>query len=78
MVNFKLGETNVKTKLSACHERGIKKKSEYPTGFAPMTSRAGALTTLSYGELLFDYFTTQCDIDIADLSSMQDACQIRT
>jgi len=28
MVNFKLGETNVKTKWSVCHERGTKKKSE--------------------------------------------------
>ena len=28
MVNFKLGETNVKMKLSACHKRGTKKESD--------------------------------------------------
>ena len=39
MVNFKLGETNVKMKLSACHERGTKKKFKSPTGFEPMTSQ---------------------------------------
>ena len=34
MVNFKLGETNVKMKQSACHERGTKpKKYESPIGF---------------------------------------------
>ena len=37
MVNFKLGETNVKTKWSEFHERGTKKKSESPTGFEPLT-----------------------------------------
>ena len=31
VVNFKLGETNVKTKWSACHERGTKKISESQT-----------------------------------------------
>ena len=33
MVNFKLSETNVKMKCSACHEHGTKKISESPTGF---------------------------------------------
>ena len=37
MVNFKLGETNVKTKWSEFHERETKKKSESPTGFEPLT-----------------------------------------
>ena len=37
MVNFKLGETNVKTKWSEFHERGTKKKSESPTRFEPLT-----------------------------------------
>ena len=35
MVNFKLGETNVKMKWSACHEHKTKKKSESLTGFEP-------------------------------------------
>ena len=39
MVDLKLGETKVKMKSSACHERGAKKKAESsPTGFEPMTS----------------------------------------
>ena len=33
VVNFKLGETNVKTKWSACHERGTKKISESQTTY---------------------------------------------
>ena len=54
MVNFKLGETNVKMNLSACYESGTKKKSEFPTGFEPMTSQTpGRLSIhLSYGELM--------------------------
>ena len=49
MVNFKLGESNVKMK-SACHERRTKKKSESPTGFEPMTSQTlgGHSIHLSY------------------------------
>ena len=49
MVNFKLGESNVKMK-SACHERRTKKKSESPRGFKPMTSQTlgGRSIHLSY------------------------------
>ena len=49
MVNFKLGESNVKVK-SACHEHGTKKESESPTGFEPMTSQTpgGRSIHLSY------------------------------
>ena len=36
-MNFKLSETNVEVKQSACHERGTKKNSESPIGFEPMT-----------------------------------------
>ena len=53
-MDLKLGETNVKMKSSACHERGAKKKSESsPTGFEPMTSQipSGRSIHLSYGEL---------------------------
>ena len=54
MVNFKLGEKDVKMKWSACHERGTKKKSESPTGLEPMTSQTlgGRSIHLSYGELM--------------------------
>ena len=50
MVNLKLGETNVKMKWSACHERGTKKKKV----LEPMTSRipGGRSIHLSYGELM--------------------------
>ena len=36
-LNFKLSETNVKMKWSACHECGTEKISESPTGFEPVT-----------------------------------------
>ena len=61
MVNFKLGQTNVKMNSSACHERVIKKKSESPRGFESMNAQTpgegggGALyplELLSYGELM--------------------------
>ena len=50
MVNLKLGETNVKMKWSACHERGTKKKKV----LEPITSRTpgGRSIHLSYGELM--------------------------
>ena len=35
-INFKLCETNVKMKCSACHKRGTKKISESRTGFEPV------------------------------------------
>ena len=52
--NFKLNwNINVKTNLSACHQRGTKKKSESPRGFKPMTSKTlgGRSIHLSYGVL---------------------------
>ena len=54
MVNFMLGETNVKMKWSKCLEHGTKKKSESPTGFEPMTSKTpgGRSIHLSYEELM--------------------------
>ena len=82
MVNFKLGETNVKMNLSACYERGTKKKSEFLTGFKAMTPKhwAYALSTSvtenSWRARPYTRFTTQYDIDIADPCSIQDACQI--
>ena len=44
----------VKMKWSACHDRGTKKKSEYPRGFEPMTSQTPGERSihLSYGELI--------------------------
>ena len=53
MVNFKLGETNVKMNLSACYERGTKKKSEFLTGFKAMTPQTSGVRSIhfSYGEL---------------------------
>ena len=53
MVNFKLGETNVKMKWLACHEHGTKKNSKSSTGFEPMTSQTpgGPSIPLSYREL---------------------------
>ena len=50
MVNFtcKLGETNVKVKWLACHERGTKKKNLSPwqdSNLWPPKHRAGALST---------------------------------
>ena len=39
VLNFKLGETNLKMKWSAWHERGTKKKSESPTGFEALTAQ---------------------------------------
>ena len=39
-------------KWSACHERGMKKKSESPTGFEPVTSRTpGGCSIHSYIQL---------------------------
>ena len=62
MLNFKLSEANVKIKLSACHERGTKKKSESPTGFEPLTSQTpgGHSIYLSYGELMVHICHASC------------------
>ena len=52
---FKDVQYLVKMKLSACHERRTKKKSEFPTGFAePVTSQTpgGRSIHLSFGELM--------------------------
>ena len=53
MVNFKLGETNVKMKWSPFHEHGTKKKCKSPTGFEPTTSQTPGRPSipLSYREL---------------------------
>ena len=51
MVNFKLGETNVKMKWSACHEGRTKKKSESLTGFQPMTSQTLGRCSLHFEPL---------------------------
>ena len=53
MVNFKLGETNVQMKWSACHERGTKKKSESLTGFEPMTSQTPGRRSIHLSLLQF-------------------------
>ena len=57
MVNFKLGETNVKMKWSACHKRGTKKESDrvpnrIRTYDLPIQTPGGRSIHLSYGELM--------------------------
>ena len=67
MVNFKLGERNVKVNKSACHERGTCWLIPFHISF----------TELKIYHLSF-FHHTQYDIDTADSCSMQDAFQIWT
>ena len=78
MVNFKLGESNVKMK-SACHERRTKKKSESPTGFEPMTSQTlgGHSIHLSYNTdilLKIGFLATGDDYRAALKGKTQTSC----
>ena len=57
MVNFKLGETNVKMKWSACHKRGTKKESDRVPGRIrtydlPIQTSGGRSIHLSYAALM--------------------------
>ena len=54
-----------------------KEKSESPTGIEPMTSRTPGGRSIHHFHLS-QFITIHDDIDIADPSSMQDACHIRT
>ena len=58
MVNFKLDETNVKMKWSACHERGTKKKKV----LEPTISQTpgGRSIHLIFGELMVLIWHASC------------------
>ena len=76
-VHFKAEKKNIVEKdgFSSCHERGTKKKF-----WVPMRNRTSIVRILPFIRLIFFpiLYTKHDAIDIADPSSMQDACHIWT